>query len=269
MGELVTYALDGAIATITMDDGKANAFSIAMLQALHRALDQAERDRAVVLLAGREGRFSAGFDLKVFAGGNVEEMIEMVRLGATLSTRVLSFATPVLGACTGHAIAAGSFLLLAADARIGVYGPFQIGLNEVRIGITMPRFVIELARQRLNSSHFDRSVVSATMYAPLDAVAAGFLDRALPAGELRDASLEAAGALAGLNPAAHAATKLRARAATIAAMREAIATEVTAEGLGVGGGAVISQPYQLISPSPRPGPDGGAIRPSWGRRESR
>ncbi len=234
MGELVTYALDGAIATITMDDGKVNAFSIAMLAALHAALDQAERDRAVVVLRGREERFSAGFDLTVFAAGNVEEVTEMVRLGATLSTRVLSFATPVLVACTGHAIAAGTFLLLAADARIGIDGPFQIGLNEVRIGITMPRFVLALAGQRLNRAHFDRSVVSAAMYAPVDAVTAGFLDRVVSAEELGDSSLEAAHALAGLNPAAHAATKLSVRAATLAAMREAIATDITAEGLGLG-----------------------------------
>src|SRR5690349_25139017 len=114
MTDLVTYSLDGRIATIAMDDGKANALSIAMLGELHSALDQAERDEAVVVLTGREGRFSAGFDLKVFTE-QPERIVEMLTLGATFSERILGFPTPALVAAPGHAIAAGSFALLAAD----------------------------------------------------------------------------------------------------------------------------------------------------------
>jgi enoyl-CoA hydratase len=230
MSEPASYELDGRIATITIDDGKVNALSIETLQAIHAAFDQAERDSAVVVLSGREGYLSAGFDLKVFAAGG-EPVIEMLRLGATLSERILSFATPVLVACSGHAVAAGSFLALAADVRIGVEGPFRIGLNEVKIGLTVPWFAIELARQRLAPAHFDRAVVNATMYSPTDALVAGFLDLVVPAGELRSASLRAAGELAELDPKAHAATKLRVRAGALAAVRNAIETELTLEGL--------------------------------------
>jgi enoyl-CoA hydratase len=231
MSELARYELDGRIATITMDDGKVNALSIPMLRALHAAFDQAEHDGAVVVLTGRESYFSAGFDLKVFAGGEVERVVEMLRLGATLAERILAFPTPVLTACNGHAVAAGSFLLLAADLRIGVDGPFQIGLNEVKIGLTVPWFAIELARQRLQPAAFSRSVVNATMYGPDDAALAGFLDRVLGRDELRTASLEGAGELAELNATAHTATKLRARGSAIAAVRAAIESELSAEGL--------------------------------------
>jgi enoyl-CoA hydratase len=170
-------------------------------------------------------------DLKVFAGGDPEHVLEMLRLGAGLTERMLSFPTPVVVASTGHAVAAGSFLLLAADMRIGVEGPFQIGLNEVKIGLTVPTFAIELARQRLHPAHFDRAVVSATMYGPSDAVVAGFLDRALPAEELRDASHQAATELAALHSQAHVATKLRARAGALERIRAAIASELTIESL--------------------------------------
>jgi enoyl-CoA hydratase len=232
MTELASYDLDGRIATITMDDGKVNAFSIAMLQAVHGAFDQAERDGAVVVLTGRERYFSAGFDLKVFTAGDPQQVVEMLRLGATLAERILCFPTPVLVACSGHAVAAGAFLPLAADLRIGVEGPFQLGLNEVQIGLTVPWFAIELARQRLHPAHFDRAVVNAAMYSPDDAAAAGFLDRIVPAAELHAASLDAARELESLNPAAHAATKLRARAGALKALRAAIETELTIEGLG-------------------------------------
>ncbi|MGO9910597.1 MAG: crotonase/enoyl-CoA hydratase family protein [Acidimicrobiales bacterium] len=225
--ELVTYELEGRIATITMDDGKVNVFSIPMLRAVHRAFDQAARDSAVVVLTGREGYFSAGFDLKVFAGG-AEGSIEMLTLGATLAERILSFPTPVVVACNGHAFPAGAFLLMSADMRIGVTGPFQIGLNEVRIGLTLPWFAIEIARHRLHPAHFDRCVVNATMYSPEDAVAPGYLDKVVAPNELRAASIAAAEDLAGLDPKAHAETKLRARGQALKAVRDAIESELTA-----------------------------------------
>jgi enoyl-CoA hydratase len=231
MSELVSYELDGGIATIAMDDGKLNVFSPAMLRALHGAFDQAERDEAVVILTGREGCFSAGFDLGVFAAGEPEPALEMLRLGATLAERVLGFARPVVLASPGHTIAAGAFVALAADLRIGVDGRFKVGLNEVRIGLTVPRFVIELARQRLTPSHFDRAVVSATIYTPSEAVQAGFLDRVVAADELRAASVQAAEALMELDAKAHSATKLRARAGALEAVRAAIESELTAESL--------------------------------------
>lgn len=238
MSELVSYELDERIATITMDDGKVNAFSIPMLQAVHAAFDRAEQDGAVVVLTGRENYFSAGFDLKVFASGDVDRVVEMLKLGATLAERILAFPRPVLTACTGHAIAAGSFLLLAADLRIGVEGPFRIGLNEVTIGLTVPWFAIELARQRLQPADFSRAVINATMYSPQEASSAGFLDRVVSPSGLRAASLQGAAELDGLNAAAHAATKLRVRAGALAAVRSAIETELSVEGLDAAGGAV-------------------------------
>jgi len=232
MSELVSYQLKDGIATIGMDDGKVNAFSIQMLGALHEAFDRAESDGAVVVLTGREGCFSAGFDLKVFAGGDVEQVVEMLRLGATLAERVLGFEAPVLVASGGHTVAAGAFLALAADVRIGVEGHFRVGLNEVQIGLTVPWFVVELARRRLHPGHFPRAVVNAAMYSPKEAVEVGYFDQVVSAGELRTASLQEAARLAQLDRAAHTATKQRARADALAAMRKAIESEMTVEGLG-------------------------------------
>jgi enoyl-CoA hydratase len=229
MAGLAAYELEGRVATIAMDDGKVNALSIEMLKEVHGALDQAERDEAVVVLTGREKFFSAGFDLQVFSE-RPGEIVEMLTLGARLSERILAFPTPVLVACNGHAIAAGTFAALAADLRIGVDGPFKLGLNEVKIGLTVPLYVVELARQRLAPRDFNRSLLTAAMYSPSEAVAAGFLDRVVAAEELREASLAAAEELAGLDMAAHAATKLRVRNSALKALREAIETELSQQG---------------------------------------
>lgn len=226
MAELLTYELDGRVASVTMDDGKVNVFSIPMLRSLHGAFDRAEADGAVVLLSGRQGYFSAGFDLKVVAGTDRDRIVEILTLGATLAERILSFPTPVVVACTGHAFPAGAFLLLSADLRIGACGPFRIGLNEVRIGMTVPWFAIEIARQRLHPAAFDRTVVTAHMYGPEEAVTAGFLDQVVAPEALRAASLEAAAALSELDFAAHKVTKLRARAGSLSALRSAIEREL-------------------------------------------
>ncbi|HEX4307289.1 MAG TPA: crotonase/enoyl-CoA hydratase family protein [Solirubrobacterales bacterium] len=225
MTDLLTYEHRDRVARITLDDGKVNALSIAMLREIHAALDQAEADGAVVLLGGREGFLSAGFDLKVFRE-EPERLGEMLRLGADLCERLLAFPTPTMIACGGHAIAAGSFLLLATDVRIGAEGPFDIGLNEVRIGLTLPLFVVELARHRLAPAHFDRALVTARMYRPEEAVDPGFLDLAVAPGDLEEAAVAAAGDLAALNPEAHAATKLRVRGAALEALHAAIEAEL-------------------------------------------
>ena len=157
MNQIVTYKKSGKIGTITMDDGKANAFSPAMIAAVNDALNQADADGVVVILAGRKGRFSAGFDLSVMQQGPAASA-EMVRSGALLAERLLSFKRPVIVACSGHALAMGAVILASVDYRIGVEGDFKIGLNEVAIGMTMPWFGVEISRARLAPTHLDRAV---------------------------------------------------------------------------------------------------------------
>lgn len=223
----VRYELRDSIATITLDDGKRNALSLEAFAALGAAFDRARADRAVVLLTGREGVFSAGFDLAVMRAGGAATAA-LVRTGFELAERILAFPGPVVIACTGHAIAMGAFLVLAGDYRIGALGPYKLGANEVAIGIPLPHFAIELCRQKLSPRHFHRAVVLSEMCAPEDAVAAGFLDRAVPAADLADAARETAARLATLNADVHATSKLRARAPALRAIRAAIEADFPA-----------------------------------------
>ena len=221
MSEPVTYLLEDSIATITMDDGKVNALSLRMLASLSAALDRAQRDHAIVVLGGRPGVFSAGFELPVLSAGGADAR-KMLRSGFELAHRLLSFPTPIVAACSGHALAMGAFLLLSSDYRIGAEGAFKIGANEVAIGLTMPRAAIQICRQRLATTHFDRSVINAEIYAPAAAVAAGFLDEVAAAEKLTASARDTALRLAKLNLAAHAATKSRVRDAMLGALSRAI-----------------------------------------------
>ncbi len=228
MNRLTSYDLAGGVATIAMDDGKANALSAAMLAELSSAFERAEADGAIVLLTGRERTFSGGFDLRCEPAG----WPAMVGAGARLAERILSFPHPVVAACNGNAIAMAGFLLLAADVRIGAAGDFKLGLNEVAIGLAVPHFGVALAQHRLARPYADRCLVTGALLDPQEARAAGFLDRVVAPERLREEALETARGLAAIDRAAHAATKLRVRERALAGVRagiERIAAGATGE----------------------------------------
>ncbi|CAM3889257.1 crotonase/enoyl-CoA hydratase family protein [Pseudomonas wadenswilerensis] len=221
MSELITYHLEDGIATLTLNNGKVNAISPDVIKAFNAALDQAAQDRAVVIITGQPGILSGGYDLKVMTAGP-KEAVSLVTAGSTLARRMLSHPFPVIVACPGHAVAKGAFLLLSADYRIGVEGPFSIGLNEVQIGMTMHHAGIELARDRLRRSAFHRSVINAEMFDPASAVDAGFLDKVVPVEQLQEAALTAARQLKKINMNAHKHTKLKVRKALLDILDDAI-----------------------------------------------
>lgn len=221
MSELITYHLDEGIATLTLNNGKVNAISPDVIAAFNSALDRAQQDRAVVIITGQPGILSGGYDLKVMTSGP-QAAVSLVTAGSTLSRRLLAHPFPVIVACPGHAVAKGAFLLLSADYRIGVEGPFSIGLNEVQIGMTMHHAGIELARDRLRRSAFHRSVINGEMFDPISAVDAGFLDKVVAAEQLQEAALAAARQLKKINMSAHKNTKLKVRRALLDTLDDAI-----------------------------------------------
>jgi enoyl-CoA hydratase len=213
MGALVGYTLRDGVAHLAMDDGKANALSLAMAQAIGAGLDRALGEARGVLLRGRPGVLCGGFDLKVIRGGDAAARAAMVDAGMALLERIWRHPQPVLIACTGHAVAAGGLMLLAGDERIGVRGAFRLGLNETAIGLSLPVFGVELARARLLPTALAAATLGARLYDPDTAAAVGYLDMAVDADGFEAAVDEAVAGAAALDPAAYAATKARLRGA--------------------------------------------------------
>lgn len=224
MTELVAYSLNDGIATLTLSNGKVNAISPDVLAAFNRALDQAAQDQAVVIVTGQNGILSGGYDLKVVMSGP-QAALDLVEAGSRLTRRMLAHPFPLIVACPGHAVAKGAFLLLAADYRLGTEGAFTIGLNEVKIGMTLHQVGIALARDRLTPAAFQRAVNNSEMFNPQGALAAGFLDQVVPADQLMTAANAMAQQLKGLNMAAHKKTKLKMRKALLDALDAAIAVD--------------------------------------------
>lgn len=221
MSDLVSYSCSGPVAHIAMDDGKVNVLSPSMQAEINGALDRAEHDEAAVVLTGRPGLFSGGFDLGVLKGGGMDTLA-MLKGGFLLAGRLLSFSYPVVIACSGHAVAMALFLVLSGDYRIGVTGEARLTANEVAIGLPMPRAAIEICRQRLTPAAFTRVVMLSEPFAGQQAVEAGLLDEVVDPSELQARAHEVATALRGLDMVAHRSTKLRARATVLDTLHAAI-----------------------------------------------
>ena len=225
----VTYELDGNVAIIRFDDGKANVFTHAALETIQRLLTRAEADEAkAVAIIGRPGKFSAGFDLSVMSAGP-DQARDLLRAGADLALRIYTFPMPVLLGSTGHALAMGAILLMAADVRIGADGPFKVGLPEVEIGMPMPLFAVEFARDRLSKRHFLGAVAHAVITDPAAAVDVGFLDRVVAPELVESETIAAAHELADrLRSRAFVLTRENTRVATARAIQAGLDADLAA-----------------------------------------
>jgi len=221
MTEPVRYELRGKTALVTLDDGKANALSPAVIEGVNKAFDQAAAEAKAVVLTGRPSKFCAGFDLRVMMSGP-DNAKALVVSGGELFMRIYEHPQPVVMAVTGHALAGGALLAATGDTRIGIPGGFKIGLNEVANGMPVPILAQELARDRLHPTELTASVLQAKIYDPEGAVAAGWLDRLVDPEALEETALEEAKRLSKLPLRAYALTKKSLRGRMIQYVRDTI-----------------------------------------------
>jgi enoyl-CoA hydratase len=217
----LSYTLDAGIAIIRMDDGKANALSMEMIEGLLAALERAGKEAGAILLTGRPERFCAGFDLRVMMSGP-DAAMALLRRGGDLLMGLYGSPLPLVIACTGHAIAGGALVLLTGDVRFGAPGAFRIGLNEVSIGLPVPVLAMELARDRIAQAELGRATLFAQMYDPEEAARVGYLDAVVAEAALLERAKAEAVRLAGFSRGPFVATKQRLRGRTIAHIKDTL-----------------------------------------------
>lgn len=218
MTDPVQLTIEDGVAVVRLDDGKANAVSHTLIEQLHAALDRADAEATAVAFVGREGKFSAGFDLSVMTQG-ADATRGLVKAGGELLMRVFTHPQPTVAAVTGHALAAGALLCLACDTRIGSADlPAKIGLNETAIGMGLPWYGVRLGEARLSVRHRQRSVLQAEIYDMAGALDAGYLDELVAADAVATTAIDRARQLGQLPRGAYSFTKGR--------LRQALADEV-------------------------------------------
>tara|TARA_X000001036_G_scaffold81615_1_gene73410 strand:- start:98 stop:787 length:690 start_codon:yes stop_codon:yes gene_type:complete len=205
--QLATLTTEGDVSIITLDDGKANVFSSAMSSTINQLLDEVPNDKGALLITGRQGLLSGGFDLKTMTGGEAKDIIEMTVNGFKLLARIYGFSRPVVVASSGHAIALGAFLLCCADYRIGAKGKYLVQANEHRNNMSIPIPILEISKSRISKRHWHRAILNAEAY-PIDqSVEAGYLDEVVDEGDLMKRAMEVAADLATLGHPHYQMTK--------------------------------------------------------------
>tara|TARA_E500000178_G_scaffold287582_1_gene289851 strand:+ start:1295 stop:1984 length:690 start_codon:yes stop_codon:yes gene_type:complete len=205
--KLATLKKEENISVVTLDDGKANVFSTKMSTDINECLDEVSKEDGCIVLTGREGMFSAGFDLKTLQGGDMDQIQEMTTTGFKLLSRIFSFPRPVIAACSGHGIALGTFLLCCCDYRIGIKGDFMLGANEMRTNMVIPPPILELIKFRVAQSHKYRAVLGAEMYTFENAKEAGLIDEVVDSNILMETAFNKAKDLATMGHPSYSMTK--------------------------------------------------------------
>ena len=204
---IATLTQDNDISIIKLDDGKANAFSYDMLTQVNELLAKVPRDSGALVITGRDGLFSGGFDLKTLAAGDMEKITKMVHLGYRLLLELYSFDRPIIAAVSGHSIALGLFVTCSADYRIAIDGKYICQANEVRNNMDIPTQIMEILKARVNKNYFYPVVFHSDAYSVQDSIEVGFIDEVVPQTEFMDRVMEKAKELATLPHPFYANTK--------------------------------------------------------------
>ena len=204
---IVTLSKENDISIIKLDDGKANAFSYDMLSQVNDLLKKVPRDSGALVITGREGLFSGGFDLKTLATGDMEKITKMVQLGYRLLLELFSFDRPIVAAVSGHSIALGLFVTCSADYRIAIDGKYVCQANEVRNNMDIPTQIMEIIRARVNKKYFYSAVYHSDAYSVQDSIEVGYIDEVVSEDQFMERVMEKAKELATLPHPFYANTK--------------------------------------------------------------
>ena len=204
---IATFSKESDISIIKLDDGKANAFSFDMLSQVNELLAQVPRDTGALVITGRSGLFSGGFDLKTMATGDMEKITKMVQMGYRLLLELYSFDRPIIAAVSGHSIALGLFVTCSADYRIAIDGEYICQANEVRNNMDIPTPIMEILKARVNKNYFYPAVYHSDAYSMQESIAVGFIDEVVPHTEFMNRVMEKAKELASLPHPFYANTK--------------------------------------------------------------
>ena len=154
-----------------------NALNPELVRALREAVETAPREGAnALVISGSPGIFSAGLDVPFLLTLDRDGMrafwSEFLGACASLARSPI----PIVAAITGHSPAGGAVLALFCDFRVMAHGAYRIGLNEVQVGLTVPR-VIQSALSRLVGAYrAERMLICGAMLESEAARATGFVD---------------------------------------------------------------------------------------------
>jgi enoyl-CoA hydratase/carnithine racemase len=230
MSDSISYDVDGAVATITLNRPDAlNALTVEMKVALREALERASEDAAVraVVLTGAGRGFCVGQDLREHADGLAagDLALRTVRDHYNPIVRALAaMPKPVIAAVNGPAAGAGASLAFACDFRLASdKAKFMMAFARVGLG---PDTGASWTLQRLVG--YGRAMAMLMLAEPVSAEQAlemGLVNAVVPGDTLAGAAAELAAKLAAGPTVAYAGIRRAMETAAHADLATALETE--------------------------------------------
>jgi enoyl-CoA hydratase len=219
-----TTVTDG-VTVLDIDRPPANAIDVVLVRELGDRLEQLAADPPSALaIAGREGFFSAGVDLKAVPGYGEEDQRSMVAGINRMAIAAYSLPCPVVGAITGHAIAGGLVLALCTDYRVASDAG-RYGLTEVKVAVPYPQAAIGVVRAELSARAARKLVLGSELTSGGDCLRLGVFDEVVPADAVLTRAIEIAAEMAALPTDVYARSKLDLRGPALTAIRAAVEAE--------------------------------------------
>jgi enoyl-CoA hydratase/carnithine racemase len=133
----VSFAAEGPVGTITLDNPPANSYDLQVMTEFGEAVDAAiaSDTRVVIVRSASEKFFSAGADVKKFLQGDVEANMEMIRTSQAAFKRMTAAGEVFVAHINGHALGGGLEITLACDLRFANEGSYKLGTPEVTLGL--------------------------------------------------------------------------------------------------------------------------------------
>jgi enoyl-CoA hydratase/carnithine racemase len=145
-----------------------------------------------------------------------------------LLERIARSPVPVVTAMTGHSPAGGTVIALFTDYRVQTEGDFQLGLNEVQVGLVVPPVIHKALARLIGAYPAERHLVAGQMIPAVDALELGMVDELAPAGEVVERAIAFCRELGKLPQHAMRATRSLCRAELAALFDDPEALDVDA-----------------------------------------
>ena len=226
--EIIVSAESG-VGDIRIDrPAKKNALSVAMYAAMAEALEAFDRDDGIRVAVIRGGvDFTAGNDLRDFAGASASGDRKALDAIVEFLTRLADFSKPLVAAVRGNAVGVGTTMLLHADAVVaGTSARFRMPFTQLGL---VPEagssLLLPLTAGRMRASWM---LLAGDFFSAGEAFAAGLITSVVADDRVDDTAAAMAAKLAALPPIAVRETKRLMREAIAQDVREQMDAEIAA-----------------------------------------